>query len=174
MNMFTLATALFVAHQSPVTQTQPSQPDPSTVRMEQALKATGLTHSKAEGGLSFTIDYTYPENRVRRVFVAIKSSKTMGREIHNAYTQVWTGTGTEAPSANLVREVSAKAKKLGFFYVYKDSKGMYGIRFGVNIESTLFKPEMTLSDMPILRLKDTLGFVAQVGEETSKELAGKK
>ncbi len=172
MSVFAIATALVLAQQDPVTQTQSTQPDPSVARMEQALKATGLNYSKVEGGLSFLVDYTYPENRVRRVLVTMKSSKTMGRETHNAYTQVW--TGSEAPSANLVREVSSKAKKLGFFYVYKDSQGMYGIRFGVNIESTLFKPGMTLSDMPILRLKDTLGFVAQVGEETSKELGGKK
>jgi len=80
----------------------------------------------------------------------------------------------EAPTDDLLRRITSRAKKLGQFYVFKDSKDVWSIRFSAHFNATEVKVSITPNDPLAITLKDIIYFVNQVGEETDRELNGDK
>ena len=67
-----------------------------------------------------------------------------------------------------------QSKKLGHFYLFKDTKGTWALRFGAHFDATGLKDISEKSDTLATTLKDLIFFVNAVGEETDKMLNGEK
>lgn len=158
-------TVLFVL--SVFLQTQPA--DDGSALMNKALTASGFKFTKSASGLSYTVDFDHPEGKTQRVYVAAASGKAGGYPFHSIYGTSW--TSKEQPSPKILEWVSSQVKKLGQFYVFKDSQGMWAIRFSVPFDASEFSAEPKADDPGVTRLKDTIYFVDQVADEASKELA---
>lgn len=133
--------------------------------MKRGLEATGLIHGDSASKLSYVVNFTQPEDRTRTVYVAVTPVTVGELKQHAIYTSVWSGGGP-APSGELISKVFAMSKKTGHFYLFKDSKGNHDIRFGVHFNELELAAEPKSSDPSVMRLKDLIFFVNQVGEET--------
>lgn len=142
----------------------------SEALMSAALTATELKFEKSKTGLSFTGIFDNANNRRRQVFVSINSNPLGPLACHLIYTSVLV-TGTTPPTEQQLVKTLAITKKLGSFYVFKDTKGAYAIRFGVHFDAATLSATPTKSDASVITLKDTINFVNQVGEEMAQELA---
>lgn len=141
----------------------------SEALMSAALNATELKFEKSKSGLSFTGVFDHPNNRKRQVFVSISSSPLGPLAGQLIYTSVLT-TGTSPPTEQQLVKTLAVTKKLGSFYVFKDAKGIYVIRFGAHFDAGTLSATPQKTDASVIALKDTIYFVNQVGEETALEL----
>ncbi|MCE9557348.1 MAG: hypothetical protein K8R88_00200 [Armatimonadetes bacterium] len=145
--------------------------DANSAPTKAAIAATGLSNELSASGLSYKIDFTHPESRKQTVYVTAKPSATIkGLLTTFIYTTVW--VSKEAPTSELLLKVLTQTKKIGQFYVFKDSKDVWCIRFGANFNATELKESSTSTDPLVTNLKDTIYFVNQVGEEADKELNG--
>ncbi len=162
-------TAIAIA--TSLAQSQSAQPDAEAAkaRMEAALTATGFTFSKTSSGLSFRLDFT---NGSKNTIVLVGNTPYSLRsyQAHMIYTTVW--YSKDKPSDALIQRATLMSKKVGGFYGFKDAQGMWSIRFSVHYDISDL-PAVPDKDQPaVKRLKDTIYFVNQVGQETEKELAG--
>ena len=164
----TLAASLFLL----APQTPSPEETAASERLKSALAATGLTFATSTSGLSYTVVFDNADKRKQTVYVAVKPGRSGSIYSHILYTTVW--MGTSAPDEALMRNVLGRSKKLGAYYLFKDSKGTWAIRFGAHFDATDLKPTSASGDAPATTLKDMLYFVNQVGEETDKELNGTK
>lgn len=144
---------------------QTTPPVASKPIMKLGLEATGLIHGDSASKLSYVVNFTQPEERTRTVYVAVTPVEVGELKQHGIYTSVWNSGGT-APSGELVSKVFAMSKKTGHFYLFKDSKGNYDIRFGVHFNELDLPAAPKATDASVMRLKDLIYFVNQVGEET--------
>lgn len=162
------ATAFLLAASLAQTQPNPAEVEAAKARMEAALKATEFNFIKSPSGLSFRLEFTNgSKNQV--LYVGNSPYGILSMKVHSIYTNVW--TSKEKPSDALMLRVSAMTKKLGSFYGFKDSQGIWAIRFGVHYDISDL-PDNPDKDMTsIKRLKDMIYFVNQVGQEAEKELA---
>ena len=135
-----------------------------------ALTATELKFEKSKSGLSFTGIFDHPNNRRRQVFVSVNSNPLGPLAGHLIYTSVLV-TGTTPPTEQQLVKTLAVTKKVGSFYVFKDTKGAYAIRFGVHFDAATLSATPAQTDSSVFALKDTIYFVNQVGEEMALELA---
>lgn len=148
---------------------QSAQTDP-TPQVKAAMDKIGLTYTNSSSGLSYIVDFSHPGDRTRRVFISTRRTGIQAAKIHTIYTMVW--EGKEPPSEDLMNLVFWRAsKKLGGFYVFKepDNKG-YTIRFSATFDATDLPDTLTAESKEVVRLKDTIYFVNQVGEETWKSI----
>lgn len=142
-------------------------------RLKAALDATAFKYNTSASGKSYTVAFDIQGGRSQTVFVTIPAGRTNELITHRIYTTVWVNT-TTAPDDALLRKVMAKTKKLGTFYTFQDSKGAWGIRFGINFDATDLKPTASATDPLIKNFKDVLYLVQSVGDEVDKELNGDK
>jgi hypothetical protein len=153
----------------------PQTPSPeetaASERLKSALAATGLNYSTSASGLSYTVVFDNADKRKQTVYVAVKPGK-LETMAHSLYTTVW--SGQDAPGEALMRSVLAKSKKLGAYYLFKDTKGTWAIRFSAHFDAMDLKSTSASGEALVTTLKDMLYFVNQVGEETDKELNGTK
>jgi hypothetical protein len=89
------------------------------------------------------------------------------------YTTVWVNVNS-LPDEATMRKVFTQSKKLGSFYLFKDTKGTWAIRFGAHFDATGLKDTSEKGDTLSTTLKDLIYFVNTVGEETDKQLNGDK
>ncbi len=141
----------------------------SEALMSSALTATELKFNKTRPGLSFQCSFDHPNNRKRQVFVNISANPVDNVRGHFLYTNIL-ATGTEPPSEKQLLQTIAVTKKLGNFYVYKDTKGTWVIRFGTHFDAGTLSAKPRKTDASVIALKDTIAFVNQVGEEVALEL----
>lgn len=141
----------------------------SEALMSVALTATELNFKKSASGLSYILDFDHPNNRKRQIMVNIAASPIDPIKGHYIYTSIVV-TGTTPPSEKQLLKTLPITKKLGSFYVYKDSKGIYVIRFGAHFDAGTLSATPSKSDASVIALKDIIYFVNQVGEETALEL----
>ena len=141
----------------------------SEALMSSALTATELIFNKTKSGLSFQCNFDHPNNRKRQVYVNISDNPVDNVRGHFLYTNILS-TGTEPPSEKQLLKTIAITKKLGNFYVYKDTKGTWVIRFGAHFDAGTFSAKPSKNDASVIALKDTIYFVNQVGEEMALEL----
>lgn len=154
----------------------PSQkPDDAaaTARIESALKAAGLAFEKSASGLSFKLAYEHENGRSQTVYVNTQCSRPGSLLMHTIFTTVWSDT-QNAPGEELMRKVLSRSKKLGSFYLFRDSQGVWAIRFGTAFDATDLAESSKPEDKLVQRLKDTIEFVDKVGEETDLEVNGEK
>jgi hypothetical protein len=156
---------------------QPPAPTPSTeevgkARIKAALDATKFSYIPTSSGLNYSILFDHPNKRQQQVFVSLKPASVGTAQTHFIYTTVW--VGTNPPDDALLRSVLLKSKKFGYFYLFKDSKGTWAIRFGAHFDATDIKDMAGTGDPLVKNLKDTIFFVNVVGEETDKEINGEK
>lgn len=142
-------------------------------RLKAALDATTFKYNTSSSGKSYTIAFDIQGGRSQTVFITIPPGRTNELVTHRIYTTVWVNT-TTAPDDTLLRKIMGKTKKLGAFYIFQDSKGAWGIRFGVNFDATDLKAAATATDTPIKNFKDVIYLVQSVGDEVDKELNGDK
>jgi hypothetical protein len=141
--------------------------------LKSAMDATQIPHTTSTSGLSYTILFDHPSNRKQTVFIAVKPGKAGALRVHTLYTTVWINKDAP-PDDALMKKYLAQTKKLGTFYLFKDSKGIWAMRFGVNFDATDLKESSASGDRAVVNLKDMIYFVNQVGEETDKEINGDK
>lgn len=146
--------------------------DPLQTQAKQALDATGLSYQKTTSGKSYSIVFDHPNNRRQTVYMSVSPSKTNGLVTYTLYTQVW--YSEKAPDEELMKKVFTKVKKLGAFYLFKDSKDVWAFRFGVKLDATEMPANPSASDALVTSLKDAIYFANAVGEETDLELNGDK
>lgn len=150
----------------------PDQPA-ETARFASALAASGLACEKSSSGLSFKFTREHDGGRAQTVFVSSECSRPGELVTRSVYTTVWIDTRA-APDEALMRKVLAKSKKLGSFYLFTEKSGAWSIRFGTDLDLTDLPAESRSGDRLVQRLRDTIDFVDQVGEETDAELNGTK
>lgn len=150
---------------------QTTKPDPGMDLMDKALKATTFTYAKSESGISFMVDFDHKETATRRVYISSTPISTLTFRSHLIYTDIW--IGDVPPSNDLVEKVMSSVKKIGHFYLYKDSQDRYAIRFGANFDASTLRSEPKTDEVSVKTLKDTIYFVDQVGEDAQKEIKGK-
>ena len=63
---------------------------------------------------------------------------------------------------------------MGHFYLFKDTKGTWAIRFGAHFDASELRETSQAGDRHVTTLKDLIYFVNAVGEETDKLLNGEK
>lgn len=137
--------------------------------MKASLTATGLNFSTSKSGLSFTLNFDHPDKSVRVIYLTMAPASILTLKTHIIYTNVW--SSKVAPSPALMTKALTMSKKLGFFYIYKDSQNVWAIRFGAHFDTSDL-PAAPTNDLPaISRLKDTIYFVNQVGQEAQTALA---
>jgi hypothetical protein len=153
--------------------TPQSESDTAQARLKSALDATSLSYELSSSGLSYTILFDHPEKRQQKIYVATAVSRAGGLLTHTIYTTVWTHANTPPDSA-LMQKVFTQSKKLGQFYLFKDNKGTWAIRFSAHFDATGLKDTSEKGDTLSTTLKDLLYFVNAVGEETDKQLNGTK
>jgi hypothetical protein len=141
--------------------------------LKSALDATQISHVTSASGLSYTVLFNHPGNRQQTVFIAVKPGKAGALRAHTIYTTVWINKDAP-PDDTLMKKYLAQTKKLGAFYLFKDSKGVWAIRFVVSFDATDLKESSASGDRAVVNLKDMIYFVNQVGEETDKEINGDK
>jgi hypothetical protein len=143
--------------------------DAAKARLKSALVATGLNYETSPSGLSFTLLFTHPNNRQQRVYIAMAPNKAGGLLTHTIYTTVWV-SATTPPDSALMQKVFIQSKKLGEFYLFKDTKGTWALRFGVHFDATGLKDTSEKGDTLSTTLKDLIYLVNAVGEEVDKQL----
>jgi hypothetical protein len=141
-------------------------------QLKTVMDATEFKYRVTVTGKNYTVTFDHPGKRTQTVYVNVMSSRVGTLTTFYAYTQVW--YGDTAPDAALMQKVLGRAKKLGAFYLFKDSKGTWTIRFGVRFDATDMKETPTSGDDLVKAFKDVIYFVNAVGEETDKELNGEK
>jgi hypothetical protein len=163
-----LLTAILLAVSAPHTA---QADDAAKARLRSTLDAMSLKYEASPSGLSYTVLFDHPDKRQQKVYVAIAPNKPGSLLTHTIYTTVWVNT-TAAPDEALLRKTLGQSKKLGQFYLFKDSKGTWAIRFGVHFDATDLKDTSEKGDALSTTLKDLIYFVNQVGEDTDKLLNG--
>lgn len=148
---------------------QTAQPtDDAAVRLGKALAASSWTYSRPEGSTAYFVDFKVNDTKNRRVFVQASATELLSFRSHAIYTTVW--VGSTLPNASIIDYTFAKPKKLGHFYIYKDAKGVYALRFGVQYESSDLLADPKADDPAVIRLRDTISFVNQVGQEVAEQV----
>jgi hypothetical protein len=151
----------------------PQQPEEAMkAQLKAVMDATGFKYGVTTSGKNYTVVFDHAEKRTQTVYVNVNPSKAGTVTTYYAYTQVW--YGDSAPDAALMQKVLSRTKKLGTFYLFKDSKGTWTIRFGARFDATDMKEAPTSEDALVKALKDVIYLVSIVGEETDKELNGEK
>nr|WP_309689426.1 hypothetical protein [Armatimonas sp.] len=163
------ATLLCVAPASP----RQAENDAAKARVKSAMEATGFKYEASASGLSLTVLFDNPDKRQQKIFIATAPGKASGLLTHLVYTTVWVNA-TAPPDDALLRKVLLQSKKLGHFYLFKDTKGTWAIRFGAHFDATGLKDTSEKGDTLSTSLKDLISFVNAVGEETDKMLNGDK
>lgn len=135
-----------------------------------ALDATGLKYQATASGLSYSVIFDNQNNRRRMVLMSKTPNQTNGLVTYTLYTQIW--GSDKAPDDALLKKLMTKVKKVGSFYLYKDSKQMWSIRFGVKLDLTDMPASPKAEDVLVKTLKDTFYFINAVGDETDLELKG--
>jgi hypothetical protein len=151
----------------------PQSDDVAKARLKSTLEATGLRYEASASGLSYTLAFDYPNNRRQVVYVGQAPNKVSSLVTHMIYTTVWVNKES-APDDATLRNVLSKSKKVGAFYLFKDSKGTWALRFGVHFDATDLKDTAEKGDTLSTTLKDLISFVSTVGEEVDKQLNGEK
>lgn len=151
----------------------PQANDADKARLKSALDATGLKYETSSSGMSFTVLFDHPNNRQQKIFVTIAPNKPGGLVTHTIYTTVWANKDTP-PEEEIMRKVLSQTKKLGAFYLFKDTKGVWALRFGTHFDATGLKDTSERGDTLSTTLKDLIYFVNAVGEEADKQLNGEK
>ncbi|WP_309716668.1 hypothetical protein [Armatimonas sp.] len=151
----------------------PQVDEAGKARLKSALDATGLKHEASPSGLSYTVLFDHPDKRQQKIFVGTAPTKVGGLLTHLVYTTVWINA-TAPPDDALLRKVLLQSKKLGQFYLFKDTKGTWALRFGAHFDATGLKDISEKGDTLATTLKDLIFFVNAVGEETDKMLNGEK
>jgi hypothetical protein len=165
-----LAAALFLATPPTSLASQTPSTDADAARFKSALSATGLSVATSTSGLSHTIVFDHPTSRKQTVYIGVKPGKVGAISAYVLYTTVW--VSKTPPDEALMRKTLGMTKKLGAFYLFKDSKDNWAIRFGTHFDATDLTEESKSGDAQVTRLKDMIYFVNQVGEETDKDLNG--
>lgn len=150
---------------------QTAKPDAGVILMDKALKATTFTYAKSESGISFMVDFEHKTTATRRVYVSSTPVAALNFQSHLIYTDIW--VGDVPPSNDLVEKAMSSVKKIGHFYLFKDSKDRYAIRFGANFDASTLRSEPKTDEAAVKALKDTIYFVDQVGEDAQKDILGK-
>lgn len=140
-------------------------------KLASAMKATQLSFEASSSGLSFLVSFTDSEKREQKVFVTQAPAVVDGMVVHTIYTTVWIDA-QKPPDEALMRKVFTISKKLGSFWLFKDQKGVWAIRFGTQFDATALPAESKSGEALVKVLEDTIRFVQQVGAETDKELNG--
>lgn len=151
----------------------PQSDDVAKARLKNTLDATGLKYEASASGLSYTFPFDYPNNRRQIVYLAQEPNKVSSLVTHTIYTTVWVNKDS-APDEATLRKVLSQSKKLGAFYLFKDSKGTWAIRFGAHFDATDLKDTAEKGDTLSTTLRDMIYFVSNVGEEIDKQLNGEK
>lgn len=154
--------------------TRLSQTDEAAkARLKSALEATGLSYEASPSGLSYTVLFNHPDKRQQKIYLALALTKVGNLFTHLVYTTVWVNAATP-PDAMTMQKVFSQSKKLGQFYLFKDSKDTWALRFGVHFDATGLKDTSEKGDALSTTLKDLIYLVNAVGEETDKQLNGEK
>ncbi len=141
-------------------------------RLESALRAADLQFETTPSQQSFALQFDFAGGRRQRVLVSATPGTAADLAVHAIYTTVW--TGQEPPSAELVRTLCSRSKKFGGFYVFRDSKGVWALRFGAQFDATDLPATVGKGSPAATALRDLIEFVATVGDETVAELAKAK
>ncbi|MBL8087172.1 MAG: hypothetical protein JNM85_03760 [Chthonomonas sp.] len=137
---------------------------------KKALEATGLKFETTASGKNYSIVFTHPENRQHTVYMSLTPNRPGKLITYNLYTQVW--YSKDAPDDALMRKILGRTKKLGAFYLFKDSHDTWTLRYNVKFDATDMPEIPKAEDKLVKALKDCIFFVNAVGEETDKELNG--
>jgi hypothetical protein len=156
---------------------QPPAPTPPTeevgkARIKTALDAVALSYAPTSSGLSYSLLFDHANKRQQKVYVNVKPATIGTAQTSFIYTTVW--VSATPPDDALLRRVLLKSKKFGSFYLFKDSKGTWAIRFGAHFDATELKDTASAGDDLVKNLKDTIFFVNAVGEETDVDINGTK
>lgn len=147
-------------------------PEIRQTKAKLALDATGLIYQTTASGRSYSIVFDHENKRQRTVFMSNVPNFSNGLVTYNLYTQVW--GSDKAPDAELLKKVMTKVKKVGAFYLYKDTNQMWSIRFGARLDATDMPENPKPDDNLVKSLKDFIYLINAVGEETALELKGKQ
>lgn len=164
-----LAPLLAVA--APMVQPPALTPEQVKSRLRNCLDATNLSYTTSASGLSFVVKFDFTDKRTQTVYVSIADGKAGPVRTHTVYTTVWANQTAPPDEATMRRAVLA-TKKIGAFYLFKDSKGVWALRFGVAFDATELGETTAKGDRIATVLADTIRFVNAVGEETDKALNG--
>lgn len=134
------------------------------------LTATGFNFAPTASGKSYSIVFDHPNGRKQTVYLGLVPSKNGGLVTYNLYTQVWFGSAP--PDEALMQKILSRTKKIGAFYLFKDAKGAWAIRFAAKFDATDVAKIPKAEDPLVVAFKDTVFFVNAVGEEIDKELNG--
>lgn len=141
------------------------------LRLGSAVKATGLNYDTSPSGLSLVLHFTDADQREQKVYVTQAPSTAGNLTLHTIYTTVWVDAQNPPDDATL-RKVFTQTKKLGSFWLFKDSKGAWSIRFGTQFDATDLPAESKPGQPLVKVLADTIHFVQRVGADIDKELNG--
>jgi hypothetical protein len=147
--------------------------DALRAQAKSALEATGLKYGTTETGKNYTIVFDHPNNRRQTVYMNVNPNIIGSIITYNFYIKVWFSKYSPSDEI-LMRKFLGKTKKLGSFYLFKDSKNTWSIRFSVKFDATDLSATPKSDDTLVKAMKDVIYFVNAVGEETDKELNGKR
>lgn len=116
------------------------------------------------------LDFTHEDKKLQRIFIAKKAESVGDSKMVTIYSNVWIGKKEPPPEAILLKTIN-RAKKFGQFYIYKDSNGVYAMRFGAQFDLSTIPANPKEADKAVTQLKDMIYFVDQVGYESTIELA---
>jgi hypothetical protein len=140
-----------------------SQP-PTDEALKKSLEATKLNFVVSPSGKSFTVLFDHVNNRKQTVYATVAQESLASYKTHFIYTTVWVGTAP--PSEEIMKKTFLLSKKIGHFYLLKDQKGTWAIRFGAHFDASEPAEKATVA------LKDIIFFVDNVGEEVDLLLNG--
>jgi len=151
----------------------PQDPDAKVLgeRLLTTLRDTQLHFEKSPSGRSYKLVYEHEHGRKQTVFVATEPNRPLSLVVHNVYTSVW--VGDEPPTPEVQLAVFAKAKKTGSFYLF-ESERRWSLRFGASFDATGLGNGSLTPAQAAERLKATIEFVNEVGEEVDRELNGER
>jgi hypothetical protein len=139
---------------------------------KQAMEDTKFTYTISKSGLSYVVEFSVKDLPNRIVWVTRETNVKNDIATQSIYTEVWSDKGAP-PVDVLVKTVLRPAKKIGNYYVMKFDDGFYAIRFMATFDLAGLEASGETRTKAIERLKDTIYFVNQVGEETEKEIREK-
>ena len=171
MKLLPLLVWLGTAALAPLTQ-DPDTKAAAKARLESALLAADLQFEVTPSQQSFALQFDFAGGRRQRVLVSATPGFFNDTATTEIYTTVW--SGQEPPSAELVRTLCSQSKKFGGFYVFRDSKGVWALRFGAQFDATDLPATVGKGSPAATALRDLIEFVATVGDETVAELAKAK
>ena len=151
----------------------PQDPDDAAraARLDSAMGVCGLSYQKSTSGKSYTVTFTHDGNRQQTVSIA--PGRPGGLVTHSIYTTVWIDQNSPPDEATM-RKVLANAKKLGAYYLFKDTKGTWALRFGTQFDATDLAETPKAGDATVRVLRELIEFVDEVGEQTDRELNGER